>query len=198
MCYTKVESYVSDAKGNHSCCYLVYEFARKVVCFFFVSSLTRNTNIGNQEKAIAFRTDDVIILQGYPKIWQDTELLNVKLAIKMPKDSANGVISRDTLSHLLVNVAPAIQGQIGHSIAYIGNTEITSVPPDASAGRKSVEEPPSMILHKSIVIALGVAVGVVLLVAVVVAVSYRRRKNRYGMIGMKKVCGCLADKVKFS
>lgn len=157
--------------------------------FYFVSSLTRNTNIGNQEKVIAFRTDDVIILQGYPKIWQDTELLNVKLAIKMPEDSANGVISRDTLSHLLVNVAPAIQGQIGHSIAYIGNTEITSVPPDESAGRKSEEEPPSMILHKSIVIALGVAVGVVLLVAVVVAVSYRRRKNRYGMIGMKKCVG---------
>lgn len=137
----------------------------------------RNTNIGNQKKVIAFRTDDIIILQGYPKIWQDTDLLNVKLAIKMPKDSANGVISRDTLSHLLVNVATALQGQIGHNITYIGYTEITSVPLHDSAGRKSAEKPPSMILHKSVVIALGIAVGVVLLVAVVVAVWYRRRKN---------------------
>lgn len=137
----------------------------------------RNTNIGNQEKAVVFRTDDIIILQGYPKTWRDTDLLNVKLAIKMPKDSANGFISRDTLSQLLVNVATALQGQIGHNIAYIGYTEITSVPPHDSAGRKSAEKPPSMILHKSVVIALGVAVGVVLLVAVVVAVWYRRRKN---------------------
>ena len=162
---------------------------------FFVSSLTRNTNIGNQDKAIVFRTDDIIILQGYPKIWRDTDLLNVKLAIKMPKDSANGVISRDTLSHLLVNVATALQGQIGHNITYIGYTEITSVPPHDSAGRKSAEKPPSMILHKSVVIALGIAVGVVLLVAVVVAVWYRRRKNRYGNICTKKVYGCLTNKV---
>lgn len=157
--------------------------------------MTRNTNIGNQEKAIVFRTDDIIILQGYPKIWRGTDLLNVKLAIKMPKDSANGVISRDTLSHLLVNVATALQGQIGHNIAYIGYTEITSVPPHDSAGRKSAEKPSSMILHKSVVIALGIAVGVVLLVAVVVAVWYRRRKNRYGMIYTKKVYECLINKV---
>lgn len=86
------------------------------------------------------------------------------------------VTSREKVIRYLRNSAPQIR-QSRSAESSIGYTEITSVPPHDSAGRKSAEKPPSMILHKSVVIALGIAVGVVLLVAVVVAVWYRRRKN---------------------
>lgn len=138
-------------------------------------TLLRNSNVRNQKKSIGFQADDVVILQGYPKVWQTTELLNVLLVVKRPQDASNDLISRETLSQLLVTVAPEIQRQMGHRVAYIDDTEITSVSPDAS-GRKS-GKPKSLLLHRSALIALGAALAVVLLVAVIMIVWYHRKKN---------------------
>ena len=66
----------------------------------------------------SFRPDDVIILQGYPKQVQGTSLLNVRLAVKMPGDNNNTVISREGLHRLLVKVAPGIHRRLGHEVAY--------------------------------------------------------------------------------
>lgn len=142
----------------------------------------------NQKKSIGFQADDVVILQGYPKVWQTTELLNVLLVVKRPQDASNDLISRETLSQLLVTVAPEIQRQMGHRVAYIDDTEITSVSPDAS-GRKS-GKPKSLLLHRSALIALGAALAVVLLVAVIMIVWYHRKKNRYNkVIGRRRMGG---------
>lgn len=134
----------------------------------------------SQKKATDFQPDDVIILQGYPKAWQGKDLLNVKLAVKIPQDVNNSMFSRATLSQLLENVAPEIHRQTGHSVAYIGQTEITPVPPDAS-GRNSSERKSSS-SRKSALIALGAVLGGVLLVTVIIIVWYRRKKKRYTKI----------------
>ena len=134
----------------------------------------------SRKKAIDFQPDDIIILQGYPKAWQGTDFLNVKLAVKIPQDVNNSMFSRATLSQLLKSVAPEIHRQTGHSVAYIDQTEITPVPPDAS-GRNS-GEPKSSSSRKSALIALGAVLGGVLLVTVIVIVWYCRKKKRYNKI----------------
>ena len=80
------------------------------------------------------------------------------------------------MSQLFAKVAPEIRRQMGHSVTYIDQTEITSVPPDAS-GRDS-DEPKNSSSHKLALVVLGAALGVVCLGAIVVIVWYRRKKKR--------------------
>lgn len=153
--------------------YALTEYCRTHPCL----QEKQSTNRRNQKKAIGFQPDDVIILQGYPKAWQSTKLLNVRLAVKIPKDSKNDVITGETLTQLLVNVAPVIQTQMGHIVAYVEDIEITSAPAGAS-GHESPKKPQTLIFHKSALIALVSAIGIVLLAAAIVVVRYRLRKSR--------------------
>jgi len=132
-------------------------------------------NTKSQKKALRFQPDDIIILPGFPKAWQGMELLNVRLVVKIPGDTNNTIIPHESLSQLLGQVAPEIQQEMGHSVAFIDQTEITPVPPDAS-GRNS-DESKSTTSRKSLLIALGVVLGVVFLVAIIVIVWYRRKKR---------------------
>jgi len=105
------------------------------------------------------------------------ELLNVTLVVKIPGDTNNTIIPHESLSQLLGQVAPEIHRELGHRMAFTDQTEITPVPPDAS-GRNS-DESKSTTSRKSLLIALGVVLGVVFLVAIIVIVWYRRKKRRY-------------------
>lgn len=101
--------------------------------------------------------------------------------MKMPGDSTNTVIPRETLSPLLVKVAPEIPQRLGHGVAYIDRAQVysgpvTSVAPKA-AGRES-DEPKSAKSHKYALIALGVVLGVVSLVAIIMIVLYFRKTKR--------------------
>ena len=61
----------------------------------FVSIVfTRNTDVKSQSKALSFQPDDIVILEGYPKLWQGMELLNVRLVIKIPAEANNSLIPR--------------------------------------------------------------------------------------------------------
>ncbi|KAL9954247.1 hypothetical protein ACROYT_G041758 [Oculina patagonica] len=141
--------------------------------------LAEKTTTGrkSQKKSPSFLPDDVIILQGYPVALEGTPLLNLRLAIK----SDNKVIPHGVLNHLLFEVAPEIKRLLGHGVVYIGRMEFdsgqaASVPPKAS-GRNS-DEPDSVTSHKYALIALGVLLGVVCLVAIVIIVFYRRKIKR--------------------
>ncbi|KAL9954251.1 hypothetical protein ACROYT_G041766 [Oculina patagonica] len=141
----------------------------------------KNTKTKSQKKSPNFQPDDVIILQGYPKAWQGMSLLNVRFAVKTPEESGNNVIPHEILNKLMVKVAPEIHQRLGHGVAYIDRVEIhsgqiSSVPPEAS-GRNS-DEPDSVTSHKYALIAVGVLLGVVCLVAIVVIVLYRRKTKR--------------------
>ena len=138
--------------------------------------LTRNPSKKSQKKALSFQPDDIIILQGYPKASQSTGLLNVRLVVKMPQGANNSIIPRGIVSQLLTKVAPEIHRRMGHSIAFIDQTKITSAPPDASGRNR--ESGNSSSSHKAALIALGVVLGVVCLVAIIVIALYRRKKKR--------------------
>lgn len=108
-------------------------------------------------------------------------LLNVRLAVKTPDESGNDVIPHEILSSLMVKVAPEIHRRIGHGVAFIdrveiGSGQVASVPPEVS-GRNS-DEPDSVTSHKYALIALGVLLGVVCLVAIIIIVLYRRKMKR--------------------
>ena len=153
------------------------EFVTGVDIFSTFFYFTSDINAKSQKKALTFQPDDIIILPGFPKAWQGKELLNVRLVVKIPGDTNNTIIPHESLGQLLGEVAPEIQQELGHSVAFIDQTEITSVPPDAS-GRNS-DESKSASSRKSLLIALGAVLGVALLVATIVIVWYRRRKRRY-------------------
>ena len=68
---------------------------------------------------------------------------------------------------------------MGHIVAYVEDIEITSAPAGAS-GHESPKKPQTLIFHKSALIALVSAIGIVLLAAAIVVVRYRLRKSRYG------------------
>lgn len=132
----------------------------------------------------SFRPDDVIILQGYPKQVQGTSLLNVRLAVKMPGDNNNTVILREGLHRLLVKVAPGIHRRLGHEVAYIDKTDvhsasISSVQPltAPAVGRESNGREFST-SHSSALIALGVALGIVSLIAIIMIILYYRKVKR--------------------
>ena len=143
----------------------------------FVSIVfTRNTDVKSQSKALSFQPDDIVILEGYPKLWQGMELLNVRLVIKIPAEANNSLIPREILSQLLAKVAPEIARQTGHSVAYIDQMELGSVAPDAS-GRNS-DEPKPATSRKLALIALGAVLGVVFLAGIIIIAWYRRKKKR--------------------
>ena len=105
----------------------------------------------------------------------------MRFAVKTPEESGNNVIPHEILSKLMVKVAPEIQQQMGHDVAYIDRMEIhsgqvASVPPGAS-GRTS-DERDSGTPHKFALIALGALLGIVCLVAIVIIVLYRRKTKR--------------------
>lgn len=132
----------------------------------------------------SFRPDDVIILQGYPKQVQGTSLLNVRLAVKMPGDNNNTVISREGLHRLLVKVAPGIHRRLGHEVAYIDKTDVHSAPISSvqpltapAVGRESNGREFST-SHSSALIALGVALGIVSLIAIIMIILYYRKVKR--------------------
>ena len=95
----------------------------------------------------------------------------------MPQGANNSIIPREIVSQLLTKVAPEIHRRMGHSIAFIDQTKISSAPPDAS-GRNSDESGNYSSSHKAALIALGVVLGVVCLVAIIVIAWYRRKKKR--------------------
>ena len=138
------------------------------VIFFYFFYFTRDIYTKSQKKALQFQPDDIIILPGFPKAWQGMELLNVRLVVKIPGDTNNNTIPREILRQLLGKVAPEIHRQLGHSVAYIDQTEITPVPPDAS-GRNS-DQSKSASSRNSLLIAVGVVLGVVFLFAIIVIV----------------------------
>ena len=105
------------------------------------------------------------------------ELLSVKLVVKMPTDANNSIIPRVIMKQLLTKVAPEIEQQMGISIVFIGEKEIISVSPDAS-GRNSDKSRKSSSMHRSVLIALAVVVGLVCLVAIATIAWYRRKKKR--------------------
>ena len=150
-------------------------------CLTLSYLISRNTKTKGQKKPPTFQSDDVIILQGYPKAWQGMNLLNVRFAIKKPGESGNAVIPHEMLSDLMVKVAPEIQRRMGHGIAFIDKVEIhsgqvISAPPKA-AGRNS-NEPDSTTTHKYALIALGSLLGIMCLVAIVIIILYRRKTKR--------------------
>ena len=108
-------------------------------------------------------------------------LLNVRLAVKTPNENGSDVIPHDILSALMVNVAPEIHRQMGRGVVFIdrvevGSSQASSAPPEA-IGRNS-DEPDSGTPHKDALIALGVLLGVVCLVAIIIFVFYRRKTKR--------------------
>ena len=88
--------------------------------------------------------------------------------------SNDDVIPRESLSQLLVKVAPEIQQQMGHGVVYIDRADVHS---GRIAGRNS-DEPRSVTSHKYALIALGAVLGVVTLVAIVMIVLYFRKTKR--------------------
>ena len=99
----------------------------------------------------------------------------MRLVVKIPGDTNNNTIPREILRQLLGKVAPEIHRQLGHSVAYIDQTVITPVPLDAS-GRNS-DESKSASSGNSLLIAVGVVLGVVFLFAMIVIVWYRRKRE---------------------
>ena len=105
----------------------------------------------------------------------------MRFAVRTLEENGNTVISHEILSNLMVKVAPEIHQRMGHGVVYIDRVEVNSgqvasVPPEAS-GRNS-DEPDSATPHKYALIALGVLLGVVCLVAIVIIVLYRRKTKR--------------------
>ena len=105
------------------------------------------------------------------------DLLNVSLAVKMPTDAKNSIIPRKIISNLLNEVAPKIQQQMGVSVAFVGQEEITSAPIGAT-DRNSKESRKSSWSRKSVLITLGVVLGAVVMVSIVTIAWYRRKKKR--------------------
>lgn len=104
--------------------------------------------------------------------------------MKMPGDNNNTVISREGLHRLLVKVAPGIHRRLGHEVAYIDKTDvhsasISSVQPltAPAVGRESNGREFSM-SHSSALIALGVALGIVSLIAIIMIILYYRKVKR--------------------
>ena len=107
--------------------------------------------------------------------------MNIRVAVKTPDQSGNDVIPHDILSALMVNVAPEIHRRMRYGVVFIdrvevGSSQASSAPPEA-AGRNS-DEPDSGTPHKYALIALGVLIGVVCLVAIIIIVLYRRKTKR--------------------
>lgn len=145
------------------------------------SLLSRNTETKSQKTFSSFQADDIIILPGYPKSWEGTSLLNVRLAVRTPDGSGNDVIPHEILSALMVDVAPEIRRRMGHGVVFIervdvGSGQASSAPPEAS-GRNS-DEPDSGTPHKYVLTVLGVLLGVVCLVAIIIIVVFCRRKTK--------------------
>ena len=151
---------------------LTYSIIYLILIFLYFA---RKKETKSQKTSPSFQPDDIIIPQEYPIALQGTPLLNVRLAVK----SYNKVIPRGVLNHLLFEVAPEIQSQMGHDIAYIDRVEfvsgqVASVPPKAS----NSDEPDSATSHKYALIALGVLLGIVCLVAMVIIVLYYQKIKR--------------------
>lgn len=147
-----------------------------VLFIFFPSFVSDKETKKRQKKFPSFKPDEVLILQGYPIALQGTPLINVRLAVK----SKNKVIPKEILHHLVFEVAPEIHRRLGHGIDYIDRMEVDSnqapsVSPKAS-GRNS-DEPDSVTSYKSALIALGVVLGVVCLVAIIIVMYFRKRKR---------------------
>ena len=141
----------------------------------------RDSNKPSQEKAVAFQPDDIIILPGYPKAWPESALLNVRLALRNPGSKENELVAHGLLIALLGNVSSQIRLQLGHRVLYIDKKEVDScqvnqVPPK-KAGRRA-DEPASDGKHRSALIALGVILGAVCLLAIVAVIVYTRKRNR--------------------
>ena len=146
------------------------------MCLFFVSFVSDKETKKRQKTFPGFKLDEIIIIQGYPIALQGTPLINVRLAVK----SMNKVIPKEILHHLVLEVAPEIHRRLGHGIAYIDLMEVDSnqapsVKPKAS-GRNS-DEPDSVTSYKSAVIALGVLLGVVCLVAIIIVMYFQKTKR---------------------
>ena len=143
---------------------------------FFLSFVSDKETKKLQKRSPGFKPDEILILQGYPIALQGTPLINVRLAVK----NKNKVIPKEILHHLVFEVAPEIHRRLGHGIAYIDRIEIDSKQaPSVSAkasGRNS-DEPDSVTSYKSALIGLGVLLGVVCLVAIIIAMYFRKRKR---------------------
>ena len=104
--------------------------------------------------------------------------------MKMPGDNNNTVISREGLHRLLVKVAPGIHRRLGHEVAYIDKTDVHSAPISSvqpltapAVGRESNGSEFST-SHSSALIALGVALGIVSLIAIIMIILYYRKVKR--------------------
>ena len=92
----------------------------------------------------------------------------------------NKVIPKEILHHLVLEVAPEIHRRLGHGIAYIDQMEVDSnqapsVSPIASGCNS--DEPDSVTSYKSAVIALGVLLGFVCLVAIMIVMYFQKTKR---------------------
>lgn len=102
----------------------------------------------------------------------------------MPGDNSNTVISREALSHLLVKVASGFHKRLGHGVVYIDQKEvhsasITSVQPlTAPAVDRESSGLESAKSHSSALMALGVALGIVSLIAIIIIILYYRKVKR--------------------
>ena len=150
---------------------LTYSIIYLILIFLYFA---RKKETKSQKMSPSFQHDDIIIPQGYPIALQGTPLLNVRLAVK----NYSNVIPHGVLNHLLFEVAPEIQSQMGHDVAYIDRVEfvsgqVASVPPEAS-GHNS-DELDSATPHKYALVALGVLLGIVCLVFIVIIVLKIKR-----------------------
>jgi len=152
-------------------------FCTNCLLLSFASFFSDKETKTRQKRFPRFKPDEVLILQGYPIALQGTPLMNVRLAVK----SNNKVIPKKSLQHLVLEVAPEIHRRTGHGIAYINRMEVDSnqapsVSPKASS--RNSDEPDSVTSYKGALIALGVLLGVVCLVAIIIVIVLYIRKTK--------------------
>ena len=143
---------------------------------FFLSFVSDNETKKRQQRFPGFKPDEILILQGYPIALQGTPLINVRLAVK----SKTKVIPKEILHHLVLEAAPEIHRRLGHDIAYIDRMEVDSNQPPSvlpRASDRNSDEPDSVTSYKSALVALGVLLGVVCLVAIVIVMYFQKTKR---------------------